>query len=117
MSEHAADIVNSLDAFIYSKDRAGNYTYANPQVQALFGADLAGIVGKDDSVFFDLERANDLRVNDEEVMATGTSISREERDVVKETGEERRFWTVKSPIFNSAGEVVGMSGISIALTS
>lgn len=113
---HAQQILDALDAFVYSKDRDGNYTYANAAVCELFGADLAGIVGKDDSHFFDLERSNVLRVNDEEVMATGEPVSREERDVVKETGEERFFWTVKSPLRDESGEITGMCGISIAIT-
>lgn len=107
-------ILNSLDAFVYAKDLDGNYTYANAAVCELFGAELADVVGKDDSAFFDLERSNVLRENDQEVMATGTSVSRQERDIVKETGQERIFWTVKSPIRDDAGQVVGMCGISIA---
>ena len=113
---NAEAIVDALDAFIYSKDRDGNYTYANAHVRALFDADLADIVGKDDSHFFDLERSNVLRLNDEEVMRTGEPISREERDFVKETGEERVFWTVKSPLRDEAGQVNGMCGISIQMS-
>jgi PAS domain-containing protein len=73
----AETILNFIDAAAYSKDLDGNYTYANATVQRIFGADLAGIIGRDDSHFFDLEQSNALRENDAEVIAQGTSIARE----------------------------------------
>ena len=78
-----SDILDSLDAAVYAKDLSGNYTYANGVVQQIFGSDLAGIIGKDDSAFFDLERSNALRLNDAEVIAGGVSVVREERDVIR----------------------------------
>ncbi|MCP9910184.1 PAS domain-containing protein [Cyanobium sp. BA20m-p-22] len=70
-------IVDLCDAAAYAMDLDGNYTYANAAVQRIFGADLAGIIDKDDSHFFDLEKSNVLRENDVEVIAHGTSVARE----------------------------------------
>lgn len=109
-------ILDALDAAVYAKDLQGNYTYANRYVRDLFGADLQGIVGKDDSHFFDLERSNALKVNDAEVMSTGVTVEREERDIVKETGEERFYWTMKSPLRDDSGVIIGMCGISLDIT-
>ena len=66
-----------------------SYTYVNRYVQNLFGRSAEDIVGKDDSHFFDLERSNALKVNDAEVMTTGQTVERAERDIVKATAEER----------------------------
>lgn len=110
-------ILDALDAAVYAKDLQGNYTYANRYVCDLFGAPLVDIVGKDDSHFFDLEQSNALKVNDAEVMANGVTVEREERDVVKETGEERFYWTMKSPLRDDSGAVVGMCGISLDITA
>lgn len=109
-------ILDTLDVAVYSKDRQGRYTYANRMVQEIFGASLEEIVGQDDSEFFDLEVSNDLKVNDEAVMASGTAVSRRERDVVKETGEERVYWTIKAPLKDASGTVVGLCGISLDIT-
>lgn len=109
-------ILDALDIAVYSKDREGRYTYANRMVCDLFGAPLSEIVGLDDSAFFDLEEADDLKVNDREVMESGVTVSREERDVVKATGEERVYWTVKAPITDASGTVVGLAGVSIDIT-
>ena len=70
-------IVDLCDAAAYAKDLDGNYTYANAMVQRIFGADLAAIIGKDESHFLDLEKSNILRENDVEVIAHGTSVARE----------------------------------------
>ncbi|MBM3685997.1 MAG: PAS domain-containing protein [Actinomycetota bacterium] len=109
-------ILDTLDIAVYSKDRQGRYTYANRMVQEIFGAPLDEIVGHDDSEFFDLEVSNDLKVNDEAVMTSGQAVAREERDVVKETGEERVYWTIKAPLTDGAGNVVGLCGISLDIT-
>ena len=112
----ALAILNALDAFVYSKDLDGNYVFANKAVQTLFGASLEGIRGRGDSHFFDLEQSNELRVNDQQVIAGGVTVQREEHDVIKETGEERVYLTTKGPLRNAAGEIVGMCGISLDIT-
>jgi len=35
---------------------------------------------------------------------------------VKETGEERVSWTIKAPLTDDAGNVVGLCGISLDIT-
>ena len=77
---------------------------------------LADIVGKDDSHFFDLEQSNALKLNDAEVMTSGRAVEREERDVVKATGEQRIYWTVKSPLRDASGNVIGLCGMSVDIT-
>lgn len=109
-------ILDALDVAVYAKDREGRYTYVNRYVRDLFRLPAAEILGKDDSHFFDLEQSNALKINDAEVMATGKAVEREERDVVKATGEERIYWTVKSPIRDAAGNVIGLTGMSVDIT-
>ncbi len=112
----AATILDSLNVYVYSKDRDGKYTYANRAVCELFGSPLSDVLGKDDSQFFDLEESNELRSNDQEVMASGAVVEAEEHDVVKETGEDRYYWTIKAPLRGDSGAVVGICGISLDIT-
>lgn len=109
-------VIDTLDIAIYSKDTEGRYTYANRMVRDLFGASLEETVGQDDSAFFDLDEADDLKANDREVLATGRTVAREERDVVKETGEERTYWTIKAPLRDASGTIVGLCGVSLDIT-
>lgn len=110
-------ILDALDVAVYAKDREGRYTYVNRHVRELFRLPAPQILGKDDSHFFDLEQSNALKVNDTEVMTSGRAVEREERDVIKATGEERIYWTVKSPVRDASGKVVGLCGMSVDITA
>ncbi|HXE30881.1 MAG TPA: PAS domain-containing protein [Terriglobales bacterium] len=105
-----------VDAYVYTKDRAGRYTFANQKVRQLFGRSLDDICGRDDSDFFDLALSNELKANDARVMEEAQTFEREERNIVKSTGEERIYWTVKSPLRDDRGEVIGMCGVSTDIT-
>jgi PAS domain S-box-containing protein len=111
-----AQLFDLVDSYAYVKDTAGRYVFTNKKVQELFGRTAEEIVGKDDSAFFDLALADQLRVNDRLVIDGGQTIDREEKNVVKATGEERVYWTVKTPIRDRAGRIIGMCGISTDVT-
>jgi PAS domain S-box-containing protein len=108
--------LNNVGAAIYLKDRDGLYVYVNESVRRLFNLPLEDIIGKDDSVFFDLEASSELKDNDARVMDNAQVYEQEERNVVQSTGEERFYWTVKTPVFDDAGSVIGICGISTDIT-
>ncbi len=109
-------ILNQVDAYIYTKDRVGRYTYANQHVLNLFGKTLEEVIGHEDRQFFDLTLSDDLVFNDSCVIGLGQTIRREERNVIKSTGETRIYWTVKQPIYSATGEIIGELGISTDIT-
>jgi diguanylate cyclase (GGDEF)-like protein/PAS domain S-box-containing protein len=109
-------ILDQTGTYIFTKDTAGCYTYVNQMTQDLFGASFEDIVGRDDSHFFDLELANGLRLNDRRVIDFGETIEREETNLVKATGEVRIYWTVKKPLRNDQGQIIGLCGISTDIT-
>ena len=110
-------LLDLVDGYTYLKDTAGRYIFVNKKVQDLFGRAYEDILGKDDAAFFDLELADQLRVNDRLVIDQGEAIEREEADIIKSTGEKRIYWTVKKPIRNQQGQIVGMCGISTDITA
>ena len=99
-------VLDQTGAYIFTKDAAGRYLYANDQVCQLFGAPREQILGRDDSLFFDLTRSSELIANDRRVLLEGCTLQQEERNVNAATGEELVYWTVKSPVRNEAGETV-----------
>ena len=109
-------ILDQLETCIYTKDLAGRYTYVNREVCKLFGCTSEQITGKTDEDFFDLEMADSLRRNDREVMATGRGVAREELDLLKASGEARYYWTVKQPLVDENGRIVGIYGSSTDIT-
>lgn len=108
--------IDQTGCYIYMKDMAGCYTYANKKVQELFNTKIEEIIGKGDSCFFDLDLANDIWLNDRQVLEHGETIEKEEATVVKSTGESRIYWAVKKPVRNEVGVIIGMCGISTDIT-
>ena len=110
-------VLDQTGAYIYMKDLAGRYTYANQNVQNLFGASLEDIIGKDDSHFFDLENANRLRIHDRRIIDFGEKVESEETNIIKLTGITKIYWSIKNPVHNDLGQIVGLCGISTDITS
>lgn len=108
--------IDQTGSFIFMKDMAGRYTYVNYKVQELFNATFDEVIGKDDSQFFDLKMANDIFLNDRRVLDFGVTIEQEEASVSKTTSDKRIYWTVKKPIKNIDGQIIGMCGVSTDIT-
>lgn len=109
---------NTLDhvgAYVFIKDTECRYTYANKMVCDLFGASLSEVVGKKDDDFFDLGLSEQLHDNDLKALA-GESIEGEEHNYIASTGETRIYWSVKQPIKDPDGHIIGLFGISTDIT-
>lgn len=108
--------VDNTDSFIFMKDLEGRYTFANHQVQRLFGMSMEDIIGQDDTILFSLEASRDLKETDEQVLSQGRTLECQERNIIAATGEERYFWTVKQPLFDGQGSVRGLAGVCTEIT-
>lgn len=108
--------LNQVGFYIYMKDRMGCYTYVNESAQDLFGTSLDNIIGRNDSYFFDLETSNELKRNDCRVIEFGETIRQEEKITIKSTGETRVYQSIKQPIRNDQGQIIGLRGISTDIT-
>lgn len=108
-------ILDLVGAYIYTKDMEGRYTYANKMVCDLFGCPLEQVIGATDEEFFDLSISNELRINDRRVLDHGEQIESEETNITV-TGETYIYWSVKLPLFDPDGSIVGMCGISTDIT-
>lgn len=119
MLEDAAfrPLLDEVEAFIYTTDLDGRYTYANRKVLELLGHPLEYIIGRDIGEFFDLSQDDTLRRHDERVLRHGETIGREERNLIQATGEVRTYWSVKKPLRDAAGQISGMLGISYETTA
>ena len=109
-------VLDNIGSYVYSKDLAGKYTYANADVAKLFNTPVQDIIGKDDSHFFDFSISNELRENDLKVIRDKAPLITEECNVVKATGKVHTYKIIKQPMFNENGEITGISGISIDIT-
>jgi diguanylate cyclase (GGDEF)-like protein/PAS domain S-box-containing protein len=111
-----SNVLDNIDSYVYSKDLDGNYTYVNANVETLFQRSAKDIIGKDDSHFFDLDILDDLLQSDHKVINEDATLYTEEENVIKSTGKINTYKTIKSPLHNEAGNVIGLSGISTDIT-
>lgn len=111
------ETIDSFGGFVFVKDFEGRYVYANRTIRELFRLELVDIIGKRDEEFFDQDFSDDLWKHDAAVLQHGEIIESEEYSSITGSGEQRIYWTVKRPIYDEAGEIVGLSGISSDITN
>lgn len=120
-TSHQRDVfalLDNLGAYVYCKDVNYNYTYANRQVCDLFGYPLEEIIGQSDARFFGAETAKSLvEGSDRYVIEEGDIIEKEEINYVPGLDEYRHYLTVKKPLHNEHGEIIGLFGISTDVTA
>ncbi|MCF8168064.1 MAG: PAS domain-containing protein, partial [Rhodoferax sp.] len=102
-----------IDVFVFTKDLNGNYTFANSKVEELFASPLQDILGRNDSSFFDLTKADQLQLNDRRVMDHGETIVGLEQVYFRNSDQARVYATHKYPLRGPFGSIVGMLGVSI----
>lgn len=107
-------LLDEVGAFVYSTDLDGRYTYANQLVLDLLGGPpLEAVIGKAFTDFVDIGEGGDiLRETDRRVLRDGETLAREETNIIHATGEARTYWSIKKPLRNAAGEIIGLLGIS-----
>ncbi|OZG74112.1 hypothetical protein BTA51_09185 [Hahella sp. CCB-MM4] len=110
------ETLDHIGAYVFMKDTEGRYTFANKLVCELFEHTLEEIVGQDDSKFFSLDISDDLKQNDRVVLEEGRTIENVERNIIASTGETRYYISVKKPLKDKDGKIVGMFGVSTDIT-
>lgn len=108
-------VLDRLNACVYTKDLAGRYTFANQSVCQLLGVPLQEILGKDDSVFFDLSVYKQHQDADRQVLKTGQTLEQKDVMVLKRDGQMHIHWSVKSPLYSPQGEIAGLCCVSTEL--
>ena len=112
-------LLDEVGAFVYTTDSEGRFAYANQLVLDLLGPNLKleDVQGKSFTDFVDIGEAGDtMRETDRRVLRDGETIAREEDNHIHATGETRTYWSVKKPLRDNDGNIVGLIGISHDIT-
>ncbi|WP_144290083.1 MASE3 domain-containing protein, partial [Ideonella sp. A 288] len=101
---------------IWLKDADGVYLGCNAAFERRYGAPEARIVGRTDHDFVPPELADEFRRQDREVMASGQSVTREERMTFLADGYRGLFEISKTPMVAADGTLVGVLAVAHDIT-
>jgi PAS domain S-box-containing protein len=108
-------ILDNIPDMAWLKDRNGTFLAVNEPFEKASGIPRKELIGKTDFDFWPEDLARRFKTDDDQVMKTGKRKTIEEKLVHT---KDRDIWveTIKSPIFNEAGEVIGTTGIARDVT-
>ncbi len=114
---HLRALVNSIPDLIWLKDQEGIYLSCNPMFEQFFGAKESEIAGKTDYDFVDKDLADFFRANDRIAMKTGGPSKNEEELTFAANGYSGLFETIKTPMLDHEGKIIGVLGIARDITA
>jgi PAS domain S-box-containing protein len=108
-------LIQAIPDIVYFKDAERRNLIVNSAFEKLVGLKREEIIGKRDEEFFPADLAAQCRKSDEEVLSKGVAI-RVEEQTVDRRGNKRVFDTIKVPIRDRNGNIVGLIGVSRDIT-
>lgn len=109
-------LLHTIPALIWLKDTNGVFMSCNSSFERLYGTKEANIIGKTDYDFVDQQQADYFRENDRRAMLANGSVTNEEWLTFADDGYRGLFETVKTPLTDANGKVMGILGISRDIT-
>ena len=109
-------LINTIPDLIWVKDLNGIYLSCNRMFEKLYGAEENQIIGKSDYEFVDKETADFFRRHDLNAMKQGRPTENEEWLTFAQNQYRGLFSTIKTPVLNEQGKVIGILGIARDIT-
>lgn len=109
-------ILDNIPDIAWLKDLDSRYIAVNEEFVKACGRKIEEIIGKTDYDIWKKEYAEHYRSNDLRVIQSGRRESLEET-LLDQAGAVHWVETIKTPMFNAAGEVVGTIGIARDITA
>ena len=103
-------LVETLPLAMLRKDLQGRFTFANRLLCEAFKRPAEAIIGHSDHDFFPRELADKYRADDHLVLEQKSTFETTE-EFQAPNGERRYTHVVKSPVYDSNGQLVGIQGI------
>ncbi len=114
-TEEIASILQYTPDVVYIKDLDGRYLTVNRRFQELFGSTVADIRGKTADQFMDAPLARQFQESDVRVLSEKGEV-RVEHQIPQSDGLHT-YLSVKFPIWDDAGRITGVGGISTDITA
>lgn len=109
-------LVQTIPDLVWLKDADGVYLFCNQRFEDLYGASESEIRGKTDYHFVSRELADFFREKDRNAVNSGRPFLNEEWLTFARNGYTGLFDTIKTPMFDSSGNLVGVLGIARDVT-
>ncbi|MFH2053600.1 MAG: ATP-binding protein [bacterium] len=109
-------LVDAIPDLVWLKAPSGVYLGCNPTFERFFGASEREIIGKTDEDFMDGDLAQFFRGHDRRALAADGPVTNEEWLTFADTGYRGLFETIKTPMRDPAGNLIGVLGISRDIT-
>jgi PAS domain S-box-containing protein len=109
-------LVQSLPDLVWLKDPDGVYLACNSRFEQFFGACEADIVGKTDYDFVPAEQAELFRRNDLAAIRAGHAVRNEEEVGFAVDGHREWLETIKTPMLDAEGRLIGVLGVGRDVT-
>ena len=109
-------LINTIPDLVWLKDRDGVYLACNARFESYFGKKEKDIVGQSVYDFLDCERADLYHGRDCMVIESGRASVDEEWLTFAEDGYRGLFETVRTPMRDSLGELIGVLGVARDIT-
>lgn len=109
-------LVNGMPDLVWLKDPEGRYLLANPRFELLAGVPQAALKGHTDAEFFP-EQAEFFRANDKRAAEAGKPSINEEWLVFTADGHRELVETIKTPLYDESGALIGVLGVARDITA
>ena len=103
-------LVETVPQYIFRKDLAGRFTFANQRYCQLMGKSLPEMLGLTDFDIYPREVAEKYHQDDLQVIASGHTLETEE-EVVEEDDKRIYLHVIKNPVLDANGHINGVQGI------
>ncbi|MFW1676905.1 putative bifunctional diguanylate cyclase/phosphodiesterase [Pontibacter sp. JAM-7] len=109
-------LFNTLPDLVWLKDGRGIYLSCNSKFERFFGAPEHEIIGKTDYDFVDTALADFFREHDLKAMHAGKASVNEEELVYADDGHVELVETIKTPVVDAKGNLIGVLGVGRDIT-
>jgi diguanylate cyclase (GGDEF)-like protein/PAS domain S-box-containing protein len=110
-------LLTTIPDLVWLKNTEGVFLACNPAFARFYGATEAEIVGKTDYDFTDQQMADFFRQKDQEAIAAGKPTLNEETVIYADDGHQALLETIKTPLRDGTGAVIGVLGIARDITA
>jgi PAS domain S-box-containing protein len=109
-------LIHAIPDLVWLKDPEGVYLSCNRAFEQAYGTEEAKILGRTDYDFVPRAEAEAFRENDQLAIAVGGARQQEEWATLGAMNPARRYETLKTPIYDGKGGLVGVLGIGRDVT-